>query len=86
MLQGVGLPNTLGVDSDPKIFLSISEDGGATYHDFGPSNVGKSGDRLIRTIWRRLGVRRDSIIKLEMFNNVQYYILGGAVDYEVLPE
>jgi len=86
MLQGVGIPDTLGIDADPVIFLSISEDGGVTYHNFDRREVGKSGARVKRTIWRRLGTRRDAIIKLEMFNNVVYYILGAAADIEVLPE
>lgn len=86
MLQGVGLPATTGIDADPVIFLSISEDGGVTYENFERQPIGKSGERLTRTIWRRLGVRRDSIIKIEMFNKVKYYILGAAIDMERLPE
>lgn len=86
MLQGVGKPNTTDPEADPKIFLSISSDGGVTYHDYGSAEVGRSGDRLYRTIWRKLGVRRDTIVKLEMFNDVPYYILGGAAVLEVLPQ
>lgn len=92
MLQGVGLPNLQNTplvpnpDVDPVIFLSISEDGGVTYHDFGPKPIGRSGKRITRTFWPRLGVRRDAIVKVVMFNNVPRYILGGAVDIEVLPE
>lgn len=86
MLQGVGVPNTKGPDFNPEIFLSISEDGGITYHNFDRRPVGPAGARLTRTIWRRLGVRRDAILRVEMFNRVQYFILGAAIDVEVLPE
>ncbi len=86
MLQGVGIQNVLVPDTDPVVFLSISEDGGVSYHNFDKRSIGKSGERLTRTIWRRLGTRRDAIIKLEMYNNVPYYILGAAIDMEELPE
>lgn len=88
MLQGVGItnPNPPNTDDNPQVHLSISEDGGITYHNFGTAPIGKLSERLKRTIWRRLGVRRDSIIKLEIFNKVKVYILGAAIDAEVLPE
>jgi hypothetical protein len=88
MLQGVGLQNIPSSDPayDPVVFLSISEDGGSTYVAFERKEIGKSGKRLTRTIWRKLGARRDAIIKLEMFNRVPYYIFGAAIDVEVLPE
>lgn len=99
MLQGVGLKNTKSVsqyfpdevppeapDVDPVVFLSISEDGGATYQPFGTATIGKSGARLTRTIWRSLGVRRDAICKFEIYNAVPVYILGGSFDFEVLSQ
>ena len=73
-------------DEAPQVFLSISEDGGITYHNFGEAPIGKIGQRLRRTIWRRLGVRRDNILKFEMYNRVPIYIIGAAIDQEVLPE
>lgn len=99
MLQGVGLPKTslfirdpvtdtliLDPDRDPVVFLSISEDGGVTYHNFERRSIGASGRRITRTIWRRLGVRRDAILKIEIYNKVPIYVLGAAIDLEVLPE
>jgi hypothetical protein len=86
MLQGVGLSDTTGEDANPDLFLSISEDGGATYINFERQKIGKAGDRLKRTIWRNCGVHRDAILKIEMYNKVKSYVLGAAIDYEVLPE
>jgi hypothetical protein len=100
MLKGVGLINTKGLNSfpptilppqsasdvDPVIFLSVSEDGGITYFSFGTSSFGRAGDRLIRIIWDRLGAYRDAIFKIEIFNDVPVYILGGAIDYEKEPQ
>lgn len=86
LLQGVGLPKTLNEDKDPVLFLSISQDGGVTYENFERQKIGKSGERTFRTIWRRLGVRRDAIIKIESYNKVPYYVFGASIDIEVLPE
>ena len=88
MLQGVGianlnLPNT---DFDPTVFLWISEDGGLTYQSFDYASIGKLGQRLWRTLWYRLGIRRDTIIKIVTYNSVPIYILGGSIFYEELQE
>ena len=99
MLQGIGLSKTKGLsyfpfppfpqsaaDVDPVIFLSISEDGGISYHNFGSAPIGPSGQSLVRTMWHKLGARRDAIIKLETTTSLPIYILGAAIDYEGSPE
>lgn len=100
MLKGVGLINTKPLSSylphetipmgasdvDPKVFFSLSEDGGATYISFGQESFGKAGDRLIRIIWRTEGAHRDAIFKFEIFNDVPVYILGGAMDVTQEPQ
>jgi hypothetical protein len=73
-------------DVDPKVFLSISEDGGATYHSLGTASFGQAGDRLIRIIWRSLGTYRDAIFKFEIYNAVPVYILGAAIDMDIDPQ
>jgi hypothetical protein len=80
MLQGVGLPKTTVDDPDhsPVMFLSISTDGGQSYQGFERRPIGESGRTRTRTIWRNLGAHRDTIIKVEVFNAVQFYILGAA--------
>ncbi len=69
-------------DVDPKVFLSVSEDGGATYSSFGTASFGKAGDRLIRVLWFDTATYRDAIFKFELFNAVPIYILGGAMDVQ----
>jgi hypothetical protein len=100
MLKGVGLINTkplssyqphepfplAATDVDPKVFFSISEDGGITYQTFGQESFGKAGDRLIRIIWRTEGSHRDAIFKFEIFNDVPVYILSGAMDVTQEPQ
>lgn len=73
-------------DVDPMVFLSVSDDGGDTYHTFGSESFGRAGDRNIRIIWRALGTYRDAIWKFEIYNAVPVYILGAAVDMEVQPQ
>ncbi len=98
MLMGVGRINTKplsslippstplqlqhSADVDPKVFLSVSEDGGATYSSFGTASFGRAGDRLIRVLWFDTATYRDAIFKFELFNAVPIYILGGAMDVQ----
>jgi hypothetical protein len=97
MLKGVGRINTKPIsfypphvqppqdasDVVPTVFLSMSNDGGITYHTYGERSFGAAGERLIRIIWRQLGTWRDAIYKIEIFNAVPVYILRAAIDYEV---
>lgn len=76
----------VAADVDPMVFLSVSEDGGVTYHTFGSESFGRAGDRNIRIIWRALGTYRDAIWKFEIYNAVPIYILGAAIDMEVQPQ
>lgn len=100
MLKGVGLINIKPVsfypphvqppgnasDVIPTVFLSISNDGGATYHTYKERTFGAAGERLIKIIWRQLGTYEDSIYKIEIFNAVPVYVLGGSLDFEVQPQ
>ena len=73
----------------PKIFLSISKDGGQSYGYSTSSNMGKLGERTYRTVWRKLGTTprgQGFTPKIEFFNTVPFYILGAAWDFEILPE
>jgi len=73
-------------DVDPMVFLSVSDDGGVTYHTFGSESFGRAGDRNIRIIWRALGTYRDAIWRFEIYNAVPVYIVGAAIDMEVQPQ
>lgn len=91
MLQGVGIPGTddtsfaslnAFADMQPVLNLSSSSDGGLTYHNYGPADIGKTGQAEWRTIWRNLGVNRDAILRVESWNAVPLYILGAAIHVE----
>lgn len=88
MLQGVGIPGTdktgfldliANKDQNPKLKLSLSADGGVFYLGDVDATIGKTGNRIHRTIWRQLGVRYDTILKFETWNAVPLYILGAAI-------
>ena len=67
---------------EPILNLSLSSDGGLTYHNYGPAEIGKTGQFTWRTIWRNIGVHRDNILRIESWNAVPLYILGAAIHVE----
>jgi hypothetical protein len=74
---------------NPKVYLSISKDGGQTYSFKQVALMGKVGERTYRTIWRKLPIsaRNQAFIpKIEFFNQIPFVILGAVWDFEVLPE
>lgn len=92
MLQGVGIPGTdrtdfaslnANKDQDPKLKLSISVDGGVTFTAVGDATIGKTGNRVHRTIFRNLGMAYQHVPKIETWNSVPLYILGAAMYLEV---
>ncbi len=83
---------TFSVDRDegtPRVFLSISKDGGQTYGNRISAPMGLTGQRTFRTVWRKLGttVRGQAfVVKLEFFNDLPFIVLGGAWAMATLPE
>lgn len=76
-------------DVSPRVFLSISKDGGQTYGNLITAPMGKVGQRTYRTLWRKLGttVRGQAFVpKIEFFNPLSFVLLGASWSYEVLPE
>jgi hypothetical protein len=73
----------------PVVFLSISKDGGITYGNELPANMGKIGQRTFRTVWRKLGVtpRGQAFVpRVKFYNNVPFAVFGASWAYEILPE
>ncbi len=73
----------------PKIFLSISKDGGQSYGYSTSSPMGKIGERTFRTVWRKLGTTprgQGFTPKIEFFNTVPFVVLGAMWDFEIMPE
>lgn len=73
----------------PIVYLSVSKDGGQSYGNRLPANMGQIGERTFRTVWRKIGVTprgQAFVCKFEFFNQVPFVILGGAWHMEHLPE
>lgn len=82
---GVGAVS--GIYADPKVYISISRDGGRTFGNRKTAYMGKIGARTTRAIWRRLGIGRDYVIRDTIYASVSpICILGAAVEYEVLTQ
>jgi hypothetical protein len=73
----------------PRVFLSISKDGGRSYGNEVTANMGKVGELTFRTIWRKCGVMPRGqyfVPKVEFYSENLFVILGAMWDYEDLPE
>jgi hypothetical protein len=68
-------------ETEPRISLALSKDGGETFKDYGFRSLGRIGERLHRTFWLNLGERRDHIAKLTFISKVPFYVLGASIDY-----
>lgn len=77
--SGVGL--TTGHGSDPKISLSISDDGGRTWGSWRTTPIGKLGTYLTRAVFRRLGSGYQKSFKLRISDPVKVAITGARVEY-----
>lgn len=80
-LQGVGKEN--GIYEDPKVFLSLSEDGGVSFGECILASLGNIGERKYKTHWHRLGIFNDLVIRLECFAQVKLIVLDAYIDYTV---
>lgn len=80
VLTGVG--TVTGKDADPKIFMSVSKDGGVTFGNERERSLGEIGVRRpTRVRWDRLGRGRDWVFKFTNYNRVNTSILGGSITY-----
>lgn len=72
----------------PKVFLSVSRDGGRTFGNRQEATLGELGDYKARTIFRQIGCleSRRFVFRIEYYYTVQFYIIGASISYEVLPE
>lgn len=81
----MGLGDPVGVNQDPKVYLSISRDGGHTYGNEIGATLGRIGERRARAFWRKKGLSREFVFRFAIYNNVSpIAILGASIDYEVL--
>ena len=75
-----------GTDANPQLELTISRDGGVSYGNALDAAIGPLGQRVFRTIYRKLGTSRTFTFRFRCYNSVKFWILGMILDYETLPE
>ncbi len=85
VLPGVGL-NSTGDELDPKVGVSYSEDGGATWSNERLADIGRLGERRKRVVVRRLGVSGEDgrTFRFRMSADVAKGLTGASVDVEKL--
>jgi hypothetical protein len=84
LVQGEAASN--GVDANPIVFLDVSKDGGRTWAFSQESTMGKIGERLALTRFRKLGVARTHTYRIRFYNGIIFLLFGASIDYTVLPE
>jgi hypothetical protein len=75
---GVGL--STGQGSSPIVTLSWSTDGGHTWSNGHQASMGAIGAYKNRALWRRLGVDRDRVFRVETSEPVPVTWLGAEID------
>jgi hypothetical protein len=76
-LAGEG--NTSGLGMNPVCRLSISRDGGQTFNQTLTAPIGAIGQNRTRTMWRKLGFARDSVIDLQVIDPVRRDLVGATL-------
>ena len=65
-------------DTNPRIMLQVSRDGGYTYGNEMWIKMGAIGQYLRRAEWRRLGVSRSYVFKFRITDPIKVVIIGAA--------
>lgn len=74
-----GVGNQSGMGTDPQAALRISRDGGTTWGSQSLRSMGKVGEYLRRTIWRRLGFARSSVVEVTVTDPVNRDVSGATL-------
>ncbi|NQW05095.1 MAG: hypothetical protein HQ485_13895 [Acidobacteria bacterium] len=77
MQSGVGIAT--GQGSDPQAMLQMSKDGGYSWGAERWEPMGKIGEYLVRTVWRRLGQARNAVFRLVVSDPVYPVALIQAI-------
>jgi hypothetical protein len=78
METGTGL--AAGQGAQPRVWLSHSNDGGATWSNQAEVPIGPMGARFTRAIWRRLGAGRNRVFRIEMSDPVRTALIAANID------
>jgi len=73
---GLGRPD----GTAPAVLLRWSNDGGASWSDWRTASLGALGQRLTRTIWRRLGRARDRVWHVRCTDDAAFSIVSAHVE------
>jgi hypothetical protein len=74
-----GVGNQTGMGTDPQAVLTQSKDGGTTWGQEIRRSIGRVGHYIARTIWRRLGVTRDSVFDVKVYDPVKRDVVGATL-------
>ena len=77
---GVGLAT--GQGSDPRAWLSWSDDGGHTWSNEAERSLGAIGQYRTRVEWRRLGMARDRVFRVQWADPVYTALMAVNIDAE----
>lgn len=77
---GVGL--VTGQGSNPQAWLAWSSDGGRTWSNDAAVSLGRMGEYRARVEWRRLGMARDRVFRLQWSDPVYTTLIAVNVDAE----
>ncbi len=84
LLAEMGDGTAVSPNVTEQVTLQISHDGGRTFGYQRFQNLGQKGKRLVRAIWRRLGMGRGSVLKVSTTTASKVAWLGANVDGEIL--
>ena len=69
----------INIGTNPQAQIAISRDGGQTFGQKWPAPIGQVGNTRNRTMWRRLGFARDSVVDLQVIDPVRRDIVGATL-------
>lgn len=72
-----GIGHQHGQGSDPKLWLSVSDDGGRTFQNERWADIGRAGEFRRRVTFRRLGSARERVFRLQMSDSVYTTIVAA---------
>jgi len=78
METGVGTVSGLG--SAPKVWLSVSDDGGRTFGYDHEASLGAMGQYRTRVRWLRLGTSRERVFRIQMSDPVRTTLIAANFD------
>lgn len=84
LVAEMGDGNQISASVIEQVSLQVSHDGGRTFGYKRFQNLGQKGARLVRAVWRRLGMGRGSVLKASTTTASKVAWIGANVDGEVL--